>query len=691
VTAIKLEKFGGELPAWSSRLLPPGQAALALNCFLLSGELVGWRQPKLLYTLKSGTSKFAWRMINKVSNDTAITADDSFWMEFDSADTTVMRSPVVQDSFDRHYFVSPGTPPKYNTYDRILNGDHPYLLGIPASGCAPGVTVDGGGDTIQVGDAVVLPNAVGAGADYRPGNEIFLMPIVPNGTLLIQDVSFVPASTDGALNFMAVVYSDLNGHPDRLIGVGDQITGISAGATATGTFTNAVSVISNTTYWIGIAHDNPLYLTVADSSVSTGAAGFNTFSNGPPDPIGATLGYPVWQMWTDLIGASVFTARAYTYTWISIFNEEGPPSVPSVVNGWSNATWTVSLFTPVPTDMGVDRIITKTRIYRSISNQSGQGTYFLVAEIPVEQAVYVDTIDDATVALNQQLVSLYWFEPPADLQALISFPNGITIGFRANEIWFSEAYRPHAWPPGYVLTTEFPIVGIGVCGQSIIVCTQGAPYLISGINPSAMALTKINLPEPCLSRGSIVATDTTVLYVSQNGLIQISQSGAGANIRRVGLSRALASAHAPQIHQGNQIGHELLCLRYDKRQRQFGCTAGLHCRAVTAGSDELHGVAATRSTPVGVRRAIRPQRFRHRQCAAGPLYGCRPSSTGWRRIFLRLHRSRADDCPFQVALGHPAAAIAQEFLGDESLVHGAARHAGAGRPEHQRTAASVGR
>jgi hypothetical protein len=545
VTAIKLEKFGGELPAWSSRLLPPGQAALALNCFLLSGELVGWRQPKLLYTLKSGTSKFAWRMINKVSNDTAITADDSFWMEFDSADTTVMRSPVVQDSFDRHYFVSPGTPPKYNTYDRILNGDHPYLLGIPASGCAPGVTVDGGGDTIQVGDAVVLPNAVGAGADYRPGNEIFLMPIVPNGTLLIQDVSFVPASTDGALNFMAVVYSDLNGHPDRLIGVGDQITGISAGATATGTFTNAVSVISNTTYWIGIAHDNPLYLTVADSSVSTGAAGFNTFSNGPPDPIGATLGYPVWQMWTDLIGASVFTARAYTYTWISIFNEEGPPSVPSVVNGWSNATWTVSLFTPVPTDMGVDRIITKTRIYRSISNQSGQGTYFLVAEIPVEQAVYVDTIDDATVALNQQLVSLYWFEPPADLQALISFPNGITIGFRANEIWFSEAYRPHAWPPGYVLTTEFPIVGIGVCGQSIIVCTQGAPYLISGINPSAMALTKINLPEPCLSRGSIVATDTTVLYVSQNGLIQISQSGAGANITEGWVSRERWQALTP--------------------------------------------------------------------------------------------------------------------------------------------------
>jgi hypothetical protein len=546
MSAIKLDKFGGCLPAWDDRLLPDGQAALSLNCYLFSGALVGWRQPKLLHALKNSAARYAYRIPSVATNDTSITAPDSFWMEFTDPDTTVMRSPVVQDSFNRHYWASPSDLPRYNTYDRILAGDPSWILGVPASGCAPGVTVDGGGDTIQVGDSVVLPNAVGAGADYRPGNEIFLIPIVPNGTLLIQDVSFVPASTDGALNFQAVVYSDLNGHPDRLIGVGDQITGISAGATATGTFTNAVSVISNTTYWIGIAHDNPLYLTVADTSVSTGAAVSNTFSNDPPDPAAAALGYPVWQMWGDLIGASVFTARAYTYTWVTAYGEEGPPSVPSVVNGWSNATWTVSLFTPEPSDMGVDRNITKTRLYRSISNQTGQGTYFLVAEFPVTQATYVDTIDDATVALNAQLVSLYWFAPPTDLQGIVPFPNGIAVGWRSNEVWFSEAYRPHAWPPGYVLTTEFPIVGIGVCGQSIVVCTQSAPYLISGINPSAMALTKINLPEPCLHRGSIVSTDTTVLYASRNGLIQISQSGAGSNITEGWVTRERWQALTPQ-------------------------------------------------------------------------------------------------------------------------------------------------
>jgi hypothetical protein len=547
MSAIRIDKMGGMLPAWSDRLLPDGQASYALNTYLFSGELTGWRQPKLLYTLKNSAAKYAYRLPNRTTNNTSIVAPDSFWMEFDDADTRVIRSPVVDDSFQRYYWSSPSTPPKYNTYDRILNGDPAWLLGVPASGCPPGVTVDGGGDTSQVGNVTVLPAAAGL-TNYRPGNDIFLTPIVPDGSMLVQSVSFMPASTDGALNYQAVVYSDLNGAPDQLLGVGNQVTGISSGVAASSGITNGVSVISNTTYWVGIAHDNPFYLSIADTRVSNGRTSINTYSNGPPDPVSTTGGGPVWQMWGDLLGASVFTARAYVYTWVTAYGEEGPPSDPSVVNGWSNATWTVSLFTPTPADMGVDRNITHTRIYRSITNLSGQGTYFLVAEIPVTQAVYVDTIDDATVALNSQLESLYWFGPPVDLQGFVVFPNGIAIGWKDNEIWFSEPYRPHAWPPNYVLTTEFPIVGIGVCGQAIVVCTQSTPYVITGVNPASMSMIKVNLPEPCLHRGSIVSTDTTVLYVSQNGLIQISQSGAGANVTEGWITRERWQALTPQQH-----------------------------------------------------------------------------------------------------------------------------------------------
>ena len=53
MTSLKLDKFGGMLPAWDSRLLPDGQADYSLNTYLFSGALIGWRQPKLLHQLKN--------------------------------------------------------------------------------------------------------------------------------------------------------------------------------------------------------------------------------------------------------------------------------------------------------------------------------------------------------------------------------------------------------------------------------------------------------------------------------------------------------------------------------------------------------------------------------------------------------------------------------------------------------------
>jgi hypothetical protein len=56
------------------------------------------------------------------------------------------------------------------------------------------------------------------------------------------------------------------------------------------------------------------------------------------------------------------------------------------------------------------------------------------------------------------------------------------------------------------------------------------------------------LPEPCLHRGSIVSTDTTVLYISRNGLIQVSQAGAGSNVTEAWISRERWQALTPHQH-----------------------------------------------------------------------------------------------------------------------------------------------
>ena len=700
MTAIKLDKFGGQIPAWDARLLPEGQASFSRDCYLFSGALIGWRQPKLLYTFKNSAAKYAYRLPNKDTNDTSITAPDSFWLEFEDADTCVIRTPVVDDTYQRYYWSSPSRGPHYNTYDRILADEHDWILGVPASGCTPGVVVSGGGDLADVGNVTVLPDA--GGSDYQAGNSIFLTPIVPDGAMLIQSVSFMPASTDGALNFQAVVYSDLNGSPYQLLGSAGHSTGVTSGVIANSAFLNGVSVISNVTYWVGIAHDDPVYVKVADTRVTNGATISNTYSNSPPAIAAATGGGAVWNMWASLLGSSVFDRQGYVYTWVTAYGEEGPPSPPAIVNGWSNATWTVSLFQPEPENLGVPyvdgdgvtqqpvRNITTTRLYRSISDQGGQGTYFLVAEFPVTQATFEDAIGDEVVSLNSQLSSLNWFEPPQELQGFKTFPNGIAVGWKSNEIWFSEPYRPHAWPPGYVLTTEFPVVGVGIAGQSIIVCTQGSPYLITGVNPSSMSLTKINLPEPCLHRGSIISTDTTVLYVSQNGLMQISSSGMGDNMTEGWISRERWQELTPQKNI-RAVKHATSYFAFGRWRGQIPMWPGwVHGRAVESGPDLVYHLAAGGRAPAGVHPAEQPQQLRHRQRVAGSVDRCWYADAKRWHLVLRLHRPGAGNRAVQVAQQGVPVSEGQEFRSHQGVVHGAAWHSAADRPQYQRSASGAG-
>jgi hypothetical protein len=101
-------------------------------------------------------------------------------------------------------------------------------------------------------------------------------------------------------------------------------------------------------------------------------------------------------------------------------------------------------------------------------------------------------------------------------------PNGILAGFTGNQVWFSEPYLPHAWPVGYMMTVGAPVVGLGVFGQTLVVCTTQNPYLITGSQPGAMSQEKVPLPEPCVAKKSITSDQFGVLYASPNGLVSIA-------------------------------------------------------------------------------------------------------------------------------------------------------------------------
>lgn len=220
--------------------------------------------------------------------------------------------------------------------------------------------------------------------------------------------------------------------------------------------------------------------------------------------------------------------RSYVYTYISTFGtvlEESAPSPAATINTYTTgATVTVSAFGTAPTS-AAGYNITAIRIYRSVTSASS-AQYLYVGTVTVNPTTGVasGSFSDTVLAANlgTTLPSLTYTPPPAALQGLIAMPNGILAGFTGNQVWFCEPYLPHAWPVAYMMTVGAPIVGLGVYGQTLVVCTTQTPYLITGSQPGAMSQEKVPLPEPCVSKKSIASDQYGVLYASPNGLVSIA-------------------------------------------------------------------------------------------------------------------------------------------------------------------------
>jgi hypothetical protein len=148
------------------------------------------------------------------------------------------------------------------------------------------------------------------------------------------------------------------------------------------------------------------------------------------------------------------------------------------------------------------------------------------------------------------LPSTDWLQPPSDLQGLRLMANGIAIGWSQEKtICFSEPYLPHAFPAGARLTVEFPVVGIGVFGQSAAILTKAHPYIVTGVDPKSMTVQKLPLEQACVSKRSIVETENGIIYASPDGLVMIGAGGARVLTAGV-LSQAQWQAYNPSSIHG---------------------------------------------------------------------------------------------------------------------------------------------
>src|SRR4029077_5189095 len=227
-------------------------------------------------------------------------------------------------------------------------------------------------------------------------------------------------------------------------------------------------------------------------------------------------------------GAAPVLTRSYVYTWVNQYGEESSPSLPVVGAGNSSAIWNIGNIVDPPAPASDQPTWKEKRVYRTVTGASGQTTFYFVNVVALGTTTYADDTSKATDAVivnNLRLESTSWATPPVDLQGFIAMPNGFLVGFKGNNIYMSEAYRFHAWPAEYKYATETPIVGLGILGQTCVVCTQGYPATVTGAKPATCSFTKATTGEPCLSRGSIVSSPDGVIYASQNGLILAGPGG----------------------------------------------------------------------------------------------------------------------------------------------------------------------
>ncbi|THJ32416.1 hypothetical protein E8K88_12005 [Lampropedia aestuarii] len=232
----------------------------------------------------------------------------------------------------------------------------------------------------------------------------------------------------------------------------------------------------------------------------------------------------------------IVESRYYVATYVTDWGEESAPSpVSEMVEMDQNDSVIVTVLAPP-----AGRHIQKWRLYRS-SAGSGSAAFLFVDEMLIATRTYLDELKGEL--LGEVCPTFLWAEPPYRLdnnsaqetkppkgddpylRGFVGMPNGILAGFIDNFVAFSQPYVYYAWPVEYQISTEAPIVGLGVFGQSLFVGTMTYPYIISGADSASMSALKLPQLQPCVSRRSIVGVGDGVVYASTDGLCFANTAG----------------------------------------------------------------------------------------------------------------------------------------------------------------------
>ena len=213
--------------------------------------------------------------------------------------------------------------------------------------------------------------------------------------------------------------------------------------------------------------------------------------------------------------------RAVCYTFVNIYGEEGAPSPPNTTTTDPTLGETVQCTLDTVTGYAP---IKEIRVYRTPSG-SAIAEYFYAGSInvlsqPPGVYTFADTASPAT--LNEPLTSLYYYPPNQSMVGLMSLPNGILCGWYDNKLCFSEAYKAWAWPPSYIQPVTHAIVGGVAYGSGALITTLTAPWIVSGVSPDSMTVSKLNVDQAGVSKWSIGVANGTLMYASNDGIVALN-------------------------------------------------------------------------------------------------------------------------------------------------------------------------
>ena len=197
------------------------------------------------------------------------------------------------------------------------------------------------------------------------------------------------------------------------------------------------------------------------------------------------------------------------------------------ISGCSNANFNVEGLKV--TDVVDDYTFEFALVGADIASVAATGTlYYDVSEDPIEDTARwwgfggnYDFVDDFETSNLLTILSTDNYDaPPDDLQGLTVVQNNILVGFRNNELYFSEPNQPHAWPEAYKITIEYDVVAVTAIAGNVFVATTAYPYIIQGSDPAAgMTVSRVDGLYPCLSKTSLVTINGAVIYATHDGLV----------------------------------------------------------------------------------------------------------------------------------------------------------------------------